>query len=110
MWNGPGARGYEGKQDEIITEWKQHMTVLANECPNVTVKVGAGAFPSMGHGFETREKPPSSEEVAGLFGPLYLWVIETFTPRRCMFEGNFPVDKVSIPPRHNVSPLANESV
>ena len=48
----------------------------------------------MGHGFEARDKPPTSEEVASVLKELYLWVIETFGADRCMLEGNFPVDKV----------------
>ena len=35
-------------------------------------------------------------EVAALLKDLYLWTIEAFGASRCMFEGNFPVDKVSM--------------
>ena len=38
---------------------------------------------------------PDSEELANLWRPYVETCIETFTPQRCMFESNFPVDKVS---------------
>ena len=96
LGNISGASSYDGKQDEIIAQWKTNMTTLARDCPNVTVKVGGCGLPMMGHGFEARDKPPTSEEVASVLKELYLWVIETFGAGRCMLEGNFPVDKVSM--------------
>ena len=35
-----------------------------------------------------------SEELAELLAPLMNYCIEQFGPDRCMFESNFPVDKV----------------
>eukprot|EP00929_Paragymnodinium_shiwhaense_P108149 TRINITY_DN74472_c0_g1_i1.p1 TRINITY_DN74472_c0_g1~~TRINITY_DN74472_c0_g1_i1.p1 ORF type:complete len:426 (-),score=83.66 TRINITY_DN74472_c0_g1_i1:104-1381(-) len=84
------------KQAEVVAQWKEDMRVLAEQCPNVYVKVGAAALPHLGHGFDKREKPPTSDEVAELFQDTYLWTIQTFGADRCMFEGNFPVDKVSM--------------
>ena len=49
----------------------------------------------MGHGFNKRDKPPTSVEVCAVFSDIYLWTIETFGPARCMFESNFPVDHFS---------------
>jgi len=96
LGNLAGAPEYDGKQAEILTRWKEGMTKIAKECPNVVVKVGGCALPQLGHGFDTREKPPTSEEVAACFKDAYLWTIETFGAARCMFESNFPVDKVSM--------------
>ncbi|MEC8280290.1 MAG: amidohydrolase family protein, partial [Verrucomicrobiota bacterium] len=90
-----GAPEYEGKQEEIISQWKENLVALAEKCPNVVVKIGGLLMPQLGHKLDQREVPASSEELATLFGPLYLFVIETFGPERCMFESNFPVDKVS---------------
>jgi L-fuconolactonase len=92
---GDGAPEYDGQQEAIIAQWKEHMTTLANECPNGVVKIGGLAMPQLGHGLEERDAPASSEELAKLFGPLYLWVIEQFGAERCMLESNFPVDQVS---------------
>ena len=39
--------------------------------------------------------PPGSEELACAYRPWCLHAIEAFGPQRCMFESNFPVDKVS---------------
>ena len=36
-----------------------------------------------------------SEELAAALSPLMQYCIEQFGPDRCMFESNFPVDKVS---------------
>ena len=60
------------------------------------VKIGAFALPHLGHGFASRGKAPSSQEIADLFRDNYLWAIGTFGAARCMLEGNFPVDKVSM--------------
>ena len=38
-----------------------------------------------------------SAKLAKAMAPYYLWCIEQFGVDRCMFESNFPVDKVSYP-------------
>ena len=76
----------------IVAEWKAQMGRIATDCPNVVVKVGAAGFPVMGIGYDSRDKPPTSQEVAGLFTELYMWTIQAFGAERCMFEGNFPVE------------------
>jgi predicted TIM-barrel fold metal-dependent hydrolase len=72
------------------------MAEIASKCPNVFVKVGGFALPSVGAGFEQRDAPPNSEEVAATFGPAYAWTVKTFGANRCMLESNFPVDKVGV--------------
>ena len=91
-----GAPEYNGKQAEIIASWKVSMGKLAAECPNVYVKLGGAVIPQLGSGLDEREKPPSSEEVKALVGPMLIWTIQTFGAARCMLESNFPVDKVSV--------------
>ena len=76
--------------------WKTSMAEIASKCPNVFVKVGGFALPSVGAGFEQRDAPPNSEEVAATFGPAYAWTVKTFGANRCMLESNFPVDKVGV--------------
>ena len=79
-----------------MAQWKADMTRIALECPNVSVKVGGWGIPQLGHGLDQRKAPADSPEVAALFSEPYLWVVRTFGADRCMFEGNFPVDKVSM--------------
>ena len=49
------------------------------------------------NGFEwhSQECPPSSEALINKTRRYYEHVIECFGVKRCMFESNFPVDKVS---------------
>ena len=46
-------------------------------------------------GLHTRDEPIGSEELARSMAPFMTYCIEQFGPDRCMFESNFPVDKVS---------------
>ena len=48
-----------------------------------------------GFDWHTRHKPIGSEALASDMAPILSYCIEKFTPARCMFESNFPVDKVS---------------
>ena len=50
----------------------------------------------LGWGFHNRSVPIGSEEFAYLVNPLILYAIDALGTRRCMFESNFPVDRVSL--------------
>ena len=89
-----GILSYSGKQDEVFQVWKAGMTDLAT-CPNVIIKLGGFGMPLGGFEWHKRETPPSSENIANVMGPYYRHCIEVFGADRCMFESNFPVDKVS---------------
>ena len=52
-------------------------------------------MPRLGFDWYARDKPIGSEELATAMAPLMSYCIEQFGPGRCMFESNFPVDKVS---------------
>lgn len=91
-----GAGAYAGKQAEIFEEWSKDIAEIAGTCPNVVAKLGGLAMPDNGFGWDTRETPPTSDEFAEAQRPYYLHTIECFGPDRCMFESNFPVDKLSI--------------
>ena len=52
-------------------------------------------MPNNGFAWHKRSAPPSSDEFVYKQGKYYLHAIECFGPNRCMFESNFPVDKVS---------------
>ena len=45
---------------------------------------------------QAQPRPPSSEELAALWRPYIETCIELFGPQRCMFESNFPVEKMGI--------------
>ena len=57
--------------------------------------MGRATMPSGGSDRLARTRPIGSEELAESMAPLMMFCIEQFGPNRCMFESNFPVDKVS---------------
>jgi L-fuconolactonase len=59
------------------------------------MKLGGIGMPRTGFDWHTRQKPIGSEELAEAMAPWMTYGIEQFGPNRCMFESNFPVDKVS---------------
>ena len=80
--------------DETIPAWRAGIAAVA-ECPNVVVKLGGLGMPQTGFGWHERDIPVGSEELADDMAPFMHYCIERFGPDRCMFESNFPVDKVS---------------
>jgi predicted TIM-barrel fold metal-dependent hydrolase len=90
-----GVGPYEEKREEIFAAWKDDVAAIA-ECPNVVAKIGGLAMPDNGFGWNTRATPPSSDEFAEAQSRYYLHMIACFGPERCMFESNFPVDRLSI--------------
>ena len=92
---GPIGMGpYVGKREEVLQEWKLGIAALAS-CPNVFVKLGGLGHELGGFGWHERAIPPSSAELAEAMAPYFHWCIEQFGTNRCMFESNFPVDKIS---------------
>jgi L-fuconolactonase len=89
-----GIGPYKGKRSEIFEIWQDRINQLA-KCENILVKLGGLAMAINGFEWNKRELPPSSEELAEATKPYILHCIEQFGPQRCMFESNFPVDKVS---------------
>jgi predicted TIM-barrel fold metal-dependent hydrolase len=89
-----GIGPYAGRRDEAFAEWRKGMRELAT-CPNVFMKLGGLAMPLSGFGWQEREKPPTSLEMAEATAPYYLECIDAFGVERSMFESNFPVEKVS---------------
>jgi len=85
---------YAGKDDEIILNWREGITAVA-ACPNVTMKLGGMGMPRFGYGWHARDIPIGSEELAESVAPWMNHCIEQFSADRCMFESNFPPDKVS---------------
>ncbi len=89
-----GIGPYTRKHDEMPQEWKHGIATLST-CPNVVVKLGGLGMSRCGFGWYERAIPPTSAELAEAMTPYYLWCIEQFGVDRCMFESNFPVDKIS---------------
>lgn len=91
-----GALGYgpyTGKRDEVFATWKRSLTELA-KCPNVSMKLGGMMIRLAAVDYGKLPAPPSSTELARLWRPYIETCIELFGPRRCMFESNFPVEKL----------------
>jgi L-fuconolactonase len=85
---------YEGRRDEVFTRWSASLRRLAAH-ENVSVKVGGLGMRYAALGFSEGPEPPSSNVVATQCRPYVETCIEAFGASRCMFESNFPVDKVS---------------
>jgi predicted TIM-barrel fold metal-dependent hydrolase len=68
------------QSDEGIGRWREGMRLLA-ACPNVSVKISGLGM--MDHRWSCRS-----------IRPLVLATIDMFTPARCMFASNFPVDRL----------------
>ncbi len=90
-----GVGIYASCKDEIFQQWKQEIAELA-KCPNVYAKLGGLAMPDNGFKWHLRDKPPSSDEFVAAQKKYYMHTIKCFGPERCMFESNFPVDRLSI--------------
>jgi L-fuconolactonase len=72
--------------DEV---WHKGMTEVA-ACPNVVLKLGGLLMHQ--HAADLR----TSESAAAAMRHHVLTAIDMFTPERCMFESNFPVDRAAI--------------
>jgi L-fuconolactonase len=85
---------YAGRREEVFAVWRQSIADLARR-PNVVVKLGGLGMTIFDFGFERLPAPASSAALASAWSPYVLSCIESFGPDRCMFESNFPVDKVT---------------
>jgi predicted TIM-barrel fold metal-dependent hydrolase len=65
-------------------------------CPNVVVKLGGMVNRGAGFDFHTASAAPSSETMAQVWRPYIETSIKLFGAERCMFESNFPVDKMAV--------------
>jgi predicted TIM-barrel fold metal-dependent hydrolase len=92
---GPLGYGpYAGRHGDVFAAWKKSMAELAKR-PNVTVKLGGLGMPMGWFDFYRRPAPPTSHMLADAFKPWIGTCIELFGAGRCMFESNFPVDKIT---------------
>jgi predicted TIM-barrel fold metal-dependent hydrolase len=89
-----GLGWYASKKDEVFADWSRNIRELA-KCQNVMVKLGGLGMRINGFDFHTLPAAPSSEQLATAWKPFIETCIEAFGAKRCMFESNFPVDKLS---------------
>jgi predicted TIM-barrel fold metal-dependent hydrolase len=91
---GPLGYGpYQGRHDEVYASWKASMTELA-KCSNVVVKLGGMLMRLAAFDYLAVPTPPSSTELAAYWRPYLEPCIELFGADRCLFESNFPVEKM----------------
>ena len=94
-FGGPiGVGPYAGKAGEVFDEWRSHIDALA-ECSNVIAKLGGINQEVNGFGWDTRPRPPTSQELLDANRRYYEHTLGVFGVDRCMFESNFPVEKAS---------------
>ena len=90
-----GTKSFRNQREAIFQQWRADIAALA-ECPNVYAKLGGLAMPDTGFGWHEAAQPATSDELVAAQKLYYLHTIECFGVNRCMFESNFPVDKLSI--------------
>jgi predicted TIM-barrel fold metal-dependent hydrolase len=90
-----GVGRFAGRHDEIFEQWRIDIAEIA-ACANTVAKLGGLAMPDNGFGFHVADVPPTSDDLLGAQRRWYEHTIECFGPERCMFESNFPVDRLSL--------------
>lgn len=85
---------YANRDNEVLANWRRGIANAAS-CPNIVLKLGGVGQKRFGYDWHAREKTIGSEELANVLAPLMHYCIEKFSPNRCLFESNFPVDKIS---------------
>ena len=90
-----GVGRYADQRDAIFEDWQRDIADIAR-CENVVAKLGGMAMPDNGFGWHAADRPPTSDEFVAAQGRYYRHMIECFGADRCMFESNFPVDRMSL--------------
>ena len=88
-----GIGSYARRRAELMAAWRTDMLALAG-CENVVVKFGGLAMPLCGFEWRKLDRPASSDMLALAWLPYFEVCMESFGPGRCMFESNFPVDRL----------------
>jgi len=88
-----GVGPYQGRRKEVFQTWRATLKELSS-CPNVYIKIGGLGMVLTGFDFHHQPMPPNSQNLAEHWTPYVHTAIELFGASRCMFESNFPVDKV----------------
>lgn len=90
-----GVGPYAAQKADILAQWKTDIAEIAT-CPNVVAKLGGMAMPDNGYGWNSAPQPATAAELIAAQADMYRHTIECFGPERCMFESNFPVDRMSL--------------
>ncbi len=91
---GPLGYGpYATDRDSHFAHWRAGVRELAKR-PTVVCKLGGLLSRGAAFDYVHAAVPPTSDELAGLWRPWFETCIEAFGPERCMFESNFPVEKM----------------
>lgn len=91
-----GVGYYADRRAEVFADWRRELALLAMS-ENVSIKLGGMAMPFNGYGWHEAASPPSAQDLVEAQGDFYAAAIDLFSPSRCMFESNFPVEKASVP-------------
>jgi predicted TIM-barrel fold metal-dependent hydrolase len=89
-----GIGPYKDQRQQVFAQWSTNIRLLA-QCPNVAIKLGGMTMSMSGFDWHKQATPPSSTQLAEALSPYFHFCIEQFGVERCMFESNFPVDKIS---------------
>lgn len=89
-----GAGPFAHRRDEVFAAWRSSLRRLA-QCANVMLKVGGLGMPIIGFGFDRAGARPASATLAEAWRPWVETAVAAFGAARCMFESNFPPDRVS---------------
>ena len=89
-----GTGRYASSGAEVFDEWRRGLKMVAAH-PNVVIKLGGLNMPvtQLGAPVEAA-RPSTSAQMAEVQGRYILTAIDLFGPSRCMFESNFPVDRM----------------
>jgi len=90
-----GVGRFAGRRDAVFAEWQRDIRAISR-CDNVVAKLGGLAMPDNGFGWHAAARPPTSDEFVAAQRRYYEHAIECFGAERCMFESNFPVDRMSL--------------
>lgn len=89
-----GAGPYANARAEVFDAWRASIESLAL-FPNVVLKIGGFGMPVMGFGFDRASAKPTARTLAEAWRPYIEVAVAAFGAHRCMFESNFPPDRVS---------------
>jgi L-fuconolactonase len=89
-----GIGPYAGKRAEVFQLWSSGIVEVA-KCPNVVVKLGGVGSLRSGYDWHERAVKPSSVELVNILRAYLEHCIEQFGVHRCMFESNFPPEKLA---------------
>jgi predicted TIM-barrel fold metal-dependent hydrolase len=89
-----GVGPFAGKQAEVLESLRKDLRALGQRA-NVVMKIGGLGMHLPGFALHERTEPADSAALAAVWRPYFEACLDAFGPDRCMFESNFPVDKIS---------------